>query len=398
MGFSDKIAGILNNLPLNDPLFGGLIPRRDETRLSGLDRERIERTSPEANLTNNTTSSRNRVPIRRTGMDKVTDSFLNQNRQDAGQSGQSDRPGKVVFDWSEQELNLKRRALDLEREKFGYERNKDEKEFGLKGREQNRKELEDENRLDLDHRKHALDEWKTKNPEGEIKTDETGRLMIIDKRTGKSIDTGLKTDHLSEEKKLELQAKNAQELEGIRQKNRLALEAAKPGKNINPSQQRTAERDAFNEVMNSGKYKDIQDYVEVAEDGSIVINKPGDKDIKNWFTFQSLGQQHNNINNINKRIAEFEKEWKGKSEERMNKIFNTGSDDMVDMTDPNGAPLRVPKNGVEKLKSFGAKVVGEETDTKPKPMPKVADDIEMMYNDKGDIIGARNRKPAGSSK
>lgn len=390
MGFLDKISGILNNLPMDDPLFGGLIPRRDERPL---EREFI-RDSRKRDSIN--------TPIRRTGMDKVNDSFLgNQNRQ-GQQLGQdhdkdsSDRPGRVVFDWSEQELGLKRKALDLEREKFGHARTTDQYESGLKGREQTRKETEDRNRLDLDRdkydidvRKQALEEWKNKNPEGDIKTDEEGRLMIIDKRTGKSIDTGLKADQLDEDDKLRIQHEY--------RKKEIELQNRGRQRNINPSQQRTAEKDAFNEVMNSGKYKDIQDYVEVSEDGRITINRPSDKDIKNIWTTQSLNQQYTNINNINSKIAEFEKEWKSKSEERMNKIFNTGGDDMVDMTDPDGNALRVPSSEVEKLKSSGAKVVGE-SENKPKSMPKVADDIELTYNDKGDIIGARNRKPTGSSK
>lgn len=369
MAFADKLSNIIANLPADDPLFGGLVPRREERPL--------ERTIVSEEPVINRPEMR--MPVRRTGMDRVNEQFINRDMQSQNQQA---RPGNVRLDYSEQELDLARRKQGLDYAKFGYEQNKNEREFGLKNREQNRKETDDRNRLDIDLRKQALEEWKTNNPEGQVETDANGRIVVIDKRTGKSIDTGLKGEHLSEEEKLKLQHGYRMTEIGERNKGR--------ARNISASQQRIAERDAFNEVMNSGKYKELFDkgLVELGDEGNIVINRPSSEDAYSWWRTQSSNDQKvRDVQNINNKIKEFEAEWKAKSEERLNKVFGGVEDDMVDVTTHDGRPLRIPRSELEEFEATKAKAAATS-----KPMPKVRDDIELHYDDEGNIIGAGNRK------
>lgn len=384
-GLLDKLTrNIALGMNPNEPLFGGLIPRRV------IEPPIIQ--EPTGRIVQPPTPNTIQPPVRRTGLDRASEQYL---------SGGVEQPRDVKIDWTGQRLDLDRAKHSLDTQKFLSDREESGKEFGLKSREQNRKEIDDKNRLDLDSEKHeldlrkqALDEWKTRNPEGQIQTTADGKIMIVDRRTGQSIDTGLLADALSEEKKLELQAKNAAELEGIRQKNRLALEKAKnktnTGDRINPSQQRTAERDAANELLNDRNYSWLADkgYIEFGEDGNLVIKRPDKSRTQENFT-----------------IDAFERDLKSKAEERMNKTFKRNvndnteeiEEDTVDMIAPDGGKLKVPKNEVQQMRNSGAKLAVE-AEGLVTPMPEVRDDIELFYDAQGRVIGARNKKNPKISK
>ena len=398
MGLYDKLnQNIAAGMNSFDPLFGGLIPRRVIEDVP----PRQQRIVSESSLP---AMPRPVERVRETGMDKVSKGIMGQQK-----------PMDVVIDWTGEKLALEKKKLDLERDKVGYTREMNEKKYGLDAREQERKELDDRNTLDIDrdkqeidHRKTALDEWKTKNPEGQIETTKDGKIVIIDKRTGKSIDTGLTADSISEEKKLELQAKNAQELETVRQKNRVALEQTKNAntklRNINPSQQRTAERDAAQEILNDPNYSWLEKsgYVVKEKDGSITINRP-DKASKPQENFT---------------IDAFEKEWKKRSEARINKTFDNGNTNAgdpnaggnvktIEMINPrSGEKIQVPENEIEQARKDGAIIEGEQSNAPANngrllntvPPEAVDDSIELYYNDQGKVIGARNRKNPKISK
>jgi len=206
------MAGFLNNLMnaiasgynAEDPLFGGLIPRRRDDREEDYIRNKDygPPTMP---------SRGSNPPIRQTGMDRVNDVMINNPNPQQGPSrggyGRTANIGdkEIRFDYTNQQLGLEREKLGLARDKFYSDKGINEGELNLKNREQLRKETDDKNTLDInrdkqeiDHRKQALDEWKARNPEGEVKVVD-GKVFIVDKRSGQSINTGLAGEHFSEE-------------------------------------------------------------------------------------------------------------------------------------------------------------------------------------------------------
>lgn len=391
---------LMNNINVErndeDPLFGGLIPRRID------DRQQLSQ--PQGNTTQQPVMqpSGMNTPIRQTGMNRVNDAMIYGGQADSNQ-------GKdYVFDWSRQKLDLEKDKQGLDREKFSFDKDKNAQRYGLDVREQDRKELDDRNTLgidkeklnlekdkvEIDHRKAALDEWKARNPAGDIQIAKDGKIFVVNKTNGTSIDTGLHSEHLSEAEKLKLGAKNASDLETQRQKGRMELEANKDKtKNISPTAQRAAEKDAASELLNDPNYAWLngKGIVTIATDGRVVIDR------------SKMSGSATDKTNGEVILKKFESEWKGKAHDRMNKTFDSTSkdsninSDTVEMIDgKTGEKLSVPKSEVETARTHGAILPGEskvdevKKDT-PKPL-QVDDSIELLYNDAGKVVGARNKK------
>lgn len=66
--------------------------------------------------------------------------------------------------------------------------------------------------LALALRKQALEEWKARNPTGQIVTDRDGRILLVHPLTGESIDTGLKSNQLSDIEKARLDLAGKKEM------------------------------------------------------------------------------------------------------------------------------------------------------------------------------------------
>lgn len=383
----------MSNLNPNEPLFGGLIPRRvvQEGRLPRRRQEERTVLPPPGPFVPNLRQNDPLMPPKKN-------------------IGIGDK--NVVFNWDEQKINLTKKALEIESERDKHKRQIDEKEIAIKGREQFRKETEDKNKLgidkdklSIDHRKQALDEWKARNPDGEIKVDKDGKLHVINKQTGASIDTGLTADSFDDEEKLKLQQKHAIDLEKLRQSGRKEIEGMRgeKGSLISPTQQRAAELDSIRELQNDPAYSDLFEdgLIEYDEDKGLVINRPEVPEASGGFLgFGKVGDEDiNSANDINQRLQQFETDLKTKSDERMSKRVGGTSklaNGMIVMIDPRGVKRMVPEADVERLKALGGKVEGEEELEKPVfdsvPSDKVSDDIELTYNDKGKVIGVRNRK------
>lgn len=360
-------AGGMMPGPGAQSLFGDLIPRR------------IEEIPPEI-VQNPVAQQMPRMapigPARQPGINAIGE-IANQNQ------GQG-RIRNVKFD--DDRLEIEKARLD--REKFYSDR--DDKLTGrnLDERKFQRDLTNDRDKADLENRKLALDRWQAENKDGEIKTDENGRLMLIDKQTGKSIDTGLKSGDMSEEEKMNKGLLNQKDMESIRQRNRVAIEKIRrEGRNkqaITPSQQRIANDDAAISLLN-GKYNHLKDYITVDESG-VRVDKPKAK--SSW-----TDKGNKEVDNILFDIDAFEQDLKTEADKRLNMAFERDEIEdeeetkTIDMITPDGRTIKVPENEVEEAKAAGAKDVSNAKPT------VVADDIELMYNDKGQVIGARNRKP-----
>lgn len=389
MGLYDKLQNAISaGMNTVDPLFGGLIPRRTYEETPVIKEKKVKRQVNES-----PSLPRAENPVRQTGLQKASTSLLKPSNPNADKN--------YVFDWTEQELGIERSKVDLARDQLKHRMSQDTAELSLDTREQDRKEANDRTtsainreKTDIDHRKQALDEWKTQNPEGEIKESADGEIVVIDKRSGKTIKTGIKGNNLSEEKKLELAAKNAKDLENIRQKNREKLKATPSGdeKKINPSQQRTAEKDAASELLNNPNYAWLnpKGVVTMSDDGRVIIDRT------------KLKGSKIDVENSTKVLDQFEKDWKAKSNERMNKTFTASSggdeidlddDETVEMIAPDGGKLMVPKSEVEATRAKGARLAGESAAPASGQKPiEVDDSIELLYNDQNKVVGARNRK------
>ena len=298
MGFLDQLR--MNNvfnperLNPNDPLFGGLIPRRQMI--------------PQERIIN---PVERQAPIPR-GIARQSP-ISAQQPQGGLPVNHTTPPMNVEVRYPDADNKYKDAALRLERDKLNYALSKDDRDYGLR-------ETSEMNKVDIEHRKAALDEWKARNPEGEVKVTEDGKLVVINKLTGKSLDTGLKADHLSEEQKIKLQISGQKEVEAERQKGRLkvedrkdAREALKSGTPISPSQQRVAEDDAATELLRDPKYSWLSKggHVIVDKDG-VHINRPTSMDSD--FFGASAEDKKKGV----AVIDAFEKEWKSKAKERMN--------------------------------------------------------------------------------
>jgi hypothetical protein len=348
MGFLDNLRTNAQTLNQVEPLFGGLIPRREVFM-------------PERQMIREPTAFNPQImPMpRKRGLEKAAEAFAMNEQQ---------QPMDVVYDYRPElaaedrklkreqlgiEAELGRGKLGLERNKFGYEGMKDAKEFGLKS------EI-DRAKVDVDRRKQALDEWKSKNPEGEIKTDKDGRLVIISKLTGKTIDTGLKSNDFSDEEKQKRDFLGREKLEVIKgEQDRLTeiikKENEKPER-ISQADQRTAEDDAAAELLRDKRYSWLLD------EGNVTLDKDGLK-IKRPVEGQFMGASKTQVDDANKVIDQFEKDIQTKATERLNRTFIKPNetpkvdDSMVDMLTPDGRPMKVPKGDVEKMKALKATVV-----------------------------------------
>lgn len=371
MGFLDKLLmnGVFNPNP-DDPLFGGLIPRRVE-------RPRMIRPEME---------------------EAIPAGMLERQPLDVGGRGMLSRQGKPPIDGKApiegrtptvrfQDMDIDRARLGLDRRRLEHTMNVDMEQLNdadmkmlLDQQKFASDEKMDKSKLDIDLRKQALDEWQAKNPQGEIKVDEQGDIVVINKLTGKPTKTGLKSGDLTEAEKIRRNFVNQQEMEKTRHKNDLALEDVKQkgrNKEISPAEQRVAETDAANELLNT-KYGKLRRHIGFDQSGKLVIKKTGKKEIDD-------------------AIGMFEADMKTAANERMNKtrVANTpnvsSTDDTVDMIAPDGGPLKVPKAEVESMKRAGARIPGESTTTEKKPI-EVDDGIELIYNAAGKVVGARNKK------
>lgn len=394
MGFYDKLqVNIASGVNPFEPLFGGLIPRREII------------TEPSAPALERHPAMPTRIPVRQSGMERVSGNMLNRNNMPTNGMNDSANPlatRNVVFDYTPQKLALEGKQLELENKRLTHETEKEERNYELASREQDRRERKDVDELDInkdkqeiEHRKQALDEWKARNPEGELKADENGRLHVVDKRSGQSFDTGLVVDHFNEKEKEDLRHKHNVDLENIRQKNRIDLarerqKDIKASDRISPSQQRVAEKDAASELLNDNNFAWLnkKGFITFSQDGRVVIDR-----------------SKANTPEINGTIDEFERQWKTKTDERLGKRLITTeskstqapSGRMVEMYHGRtGEKLQVPEEEIEDAKAAGA-MTAEEYAAKNKPL-QVDDGIELFYNAEGKVIGARNKKSSGKMK
>lgn len=324
MGFTDQLRRYTTNLNQQDPIFGGLIPRR----------ELIEAQPQQQMIQQRPIIQPQQQPI----MPKGALSGLSQ---------QNNQPGRVVFDWSRQENDRANKALEYENENRKRSLSISEQALG-------QKTTDDKSKQEIDHRKQALDEWKAKNPEGQIVT-VNGKIHVVDKITGQSVDTGLAGDHIDEKEKIRLgiegqkdvenvrarnawslsgaNAEQAKTLEDLRQQNRkeladadrthkTQLENNKPGTAINPTQQRVAEDDAARELLRDPKFAWLErdKHITVDKDG-IKVNR---KDASNT-TY----------------LDEFDKALKIKTKERMNTTRDKASLGIP----PDASSIGAPKIG-----------------------------------------------------
>ncbi|MGI0022743.1 MAG: hypothetical protein ACRD9Q_07775 [Nitrososphaeraceae archaeon] len=381
MGFLDKL---LMNISAGqnsiDPLFGGLIPRRIDPELTNDDRRNYPTNNNIFGPSESQTNNRVNHPLRPSGIDKIS---------------QANQPMNVKYDTSGEELALNRAKFGLEREKFGLEKEKfgagqsqDVRDFNLKDRESQQKQ-------EIELRKQALDEWKARNPEGEIKVDENGKIMIIDKRTGESIDTGLTGEHFSEEEKLKKQ--HIFRMDEIDAQSKAAMDRAKltvsnkTPSYISPSQQRVARDDAAIELLRDPRYSWLKDkgFITTDNEGTHYKNP-----VEGYWTGSKK-----DVEETIKRMKEFQDEVKIKAQEIMNisrdnsmsTKEDTNNDTIEMISKDTGKILDVPKSEVEAAKKAGHKLKVE-SDGLIESMPEVDDTIELFYDRAGKVIGSRNRK------
>lgn len=351
MGLRDKLTNFSRPLNDIDPLFGGLIPRREVERqpIAPINKGMVINPK-EDNV--NISSVQPLMPKRNPFPLAPVNPLDSKN---------------LVLDYTDQELNLKKKALDLEGQRMGMEQSRFDRQHSLAEQKLGQEGQIEKGKLDLEKdkgeiesRKQALDEWKVKNPEGEIKTTDDGRIVIIDKRTGKSVDTGLRGDHLNEREKLRIQynndinkmtAEHKNRLEQMVKQDELDEDNVRAGDRINPSQQRIAEDDAASELLRDPRYSWLEkEKIIVRGDNGLTINHPN----RGFYGRPAKEAQDT--------IKAFEEELRTKASERMNRTISRGgkstNNELVDMTDPDGNPLKVPKDKVEELKSKGAKLVG----------------------------------------
>jgi hypothetical protein len=341
-GGNDMMPG-----PGAQTLFGDLIPRRVERP--------VVRTVAVNDEVANSSNKRvmNNVPRVR-GIDRI------------GAAPPENKPMNVVYDPGPEQFD---KRLRLERDRLDFE--KQDKTFdNMTARGQldvNRGELGvKRDQLDVNVRKQALDEWESRNPEGQIEQGEDGILYVIDKRTGAKKSTGLKGADLTEAERVrrniagrldvvdKTKAANL-ELEKERQKGRF--------QGISPSQQRVAEDDAAAELLRDQRYAWMADkgYITVGDNGVVIKRPTGGGGMFGAATVKE-------IEDSNKVIDQFEKDWKIKASERMNRgrgnvvanesdsVIQNPDSDIVEMVDPSGRPLFVPRGEVADLERKGAKV------------------------------------------
>jgi hypothetical protein len=164
------------------------------------------------------------------------------------------------------------------------------------------------------------------------------------------------------------------------------------GSLISPTQQRAAEDDAFQELITSGEFDDIKDYID-PDTGEIT---PAE-DSGGFLGFGKSDPQ--NTINVNNRLDEFKTRLQEATEARMNKRVGGTSklaNGMVVMIDPKGVKRMVPEADVERLKTLGGKVEGEEEEelgtSEEKTPIEARDDIELLFDSNRKVVGARNKK------
>lgn len=274
----------------NDPLFGGLIPQRVERELPA------EVSHP---VQVNPVASRQQPIIPRSGINRLSeDRPMNVRFQNSGDTllEEGRARSNALFDSYSRPKNAP----------LGYQNNQQ-----LPGSQMNVVD----SKIDLDHRKQALDEWKAHNPNGQIKTDKDGRIVLINPVTGKTTDTGLKSGDMSDEDKRKHKLEDDKALIAERAKQQRISDNTKPIKDkdservISPSQQRVAEDDSARELLNDPRYSFLKD------NGIITFDKSGGLNIDN----AKAGDKWKN------HITEFNKELKAKSDERTNKTLTVNN-------------------------------------------------------------------------
>lgn len=340
MGFLDKLRmnNVFNPNPL-EPLFGGLLSFDQQEPT-----ERKKTRSENMGIFTPRTKERDTGISR--GMLAKRDKMLPSIETESGEGGQRRTP-TVRFD----DTHVAEGRLRLDRDKFRHESGLDfeklgdeRKKMGLEERKFISDEKQEKSKLDLERQKHdvalrkqALDEWQSKNPQGELEVDKDGRIMVINKITGKSIDTGLKSGDLTDEETINKNFRNSKELEEIRRKNRLELEearAANRNNTVSPTQVRAAEEDAARELLR-GKYASVSRNIGFDSNGNLVYKRFGDVEKDKIF-------------------EQFDKDMKTLAKGRMNTKRDStvttptvsspeDTSEMIRVVGPNGETGRMPK-------------------------------------------------------
>lgn len=359
--FSNAISYGFNQI---DPLFGGLIPRREVIT----------------------------APVDETGVTRQTNNISRGalNRQQPGINNKlqqetpfGNREVRFVAD-PDKAFRLERDRLDFEKDKFAYAKDQFNSEMQLK----QAKQYNDDVQLDINHRKQALEEWKARNPEGKIQVDKNGRVHIINPIDGSSVDTGLTSNDVSDEQKhLWKMEEDKETQDRIDKRNKYTQDQITKRnkqnniKGISPTQQRAAEHDALMELVNT-KYPSLKDQLEFNSDGTIVLNnKKGDL---------NKAKQFEGVLNEAKEIAK----------KRINAYTGGGT---VTMYTPDGRELDVPEDKVDEMKANGAVFELPTKKEEKKELPAKKEDttfpfnIEIIKDSSGRVVGVAN-KPRNSDK
>lgn len=297
-----------------DPLFGGLIPRR------------VERESPIQQETVN--PPRPSIPQQNPGVPQPIVPRLGINRlagRTPGYEEHSDHPGNAYFQQSGDTLlsSGRARANAL----FDSYSAPQITAAEIMGGHQNNQQLpgsaptNDQVKTDLEHRKQALEEWKAHNPNGQIKTDKTGRIILINPVTGKTTDTGIKSGDMSDEEKRKHKLEDDKALIEERAKQQRITENTKPIRDkdserpISASQQRIAEDDSARELLNDPRYSFLKD------NGIISFDNSGGLNIDNAKAASSKWKDKGVEKNATEHVKLFREELKAKAAERTNKTL-----------------------------------------------------------------------------
>ncbi len=343
-----------------DPLFGGLIPRRQAQQevLRESKKEKKPKREPGVNLR----------PVARNSGKPTLESFRGM------PAIAPEEPMNVVYDPSMEQMTLENKKFNFAQERARIEDEQKNRALDLEGQRISSADRAAMSRNDVERARVELERWKEQNPEGEIKLGKDGFWSVINPRTGVATRTNLKSGDLSDEQKSQLKIKEETAIENIRQKNREKLKEMdikgrpKPqARYITPSQQRVAEDDAAAELLRS-KYKELADkgYISYDQGGNIVFGDKLSEDPGNWF-----GPMPGEAARINKMMDDFVTDWKALADTRLNKTYagsNVTSEteteedpnEEVEMINPRtNKTIYVPRSEVEAARRDGARLPGE---------------------------------------
>lgn len=358
-----------------DPLFGGLIPRRqaEQEVIRESRREKKSRREPGVN---------SRPVARNSGNSNsaVGRHFLESFKNISGAI--PEEPMNVVYDPSMEQMTLENKKFNFAQERARIEDEQKNRALDLEGQRISSADRAAMSRNDVERARVELERWKEQNPEGEIKLGADGFWSVINPRTGVATRTNLKSGDLSDEQKSKLKIKEEEAIENIRQKGRKELKEMdikgrpKPQtRYITPSQQRVAEDDAAAELLR-GKYKELADkgLISYDQQGNIVFgDKLPESTGGNWPTdiFSRFGPSSGDSTRINKMMDDFNTEWKALTDARLNKTYagSTIPETETEVEDPNaeveminprtGKTIYVPQSEVEAARRDGARLPGE---------------------------------------